>query len=310
MPNDHAELDLSAKFGIGPAIAKGAQGMIGLFDSGTGGLTILDAVQKAVPGEPLLFLGDHARAPYGHLSNPEILAATRGGVERLFAAGCGLVILACNTASAVALRGLQEDWLPTAHPERRILGVLVPMVEALTGLPWDRDNPGLVDRPVQTVAVFATTRTVKSGAYVEEIEKHGPSFYMVQQACPGLVRLIEAGAPGEDIQTLVDRFVGELMGRERLDVFDGVILGCTHYPLIEDRFRAALPPGTTIVSQPRIVARALKDYLARHPEFRAAAGSAPASATPQMRLLTTGDPAKVSALAGRLLGGEHRFEKA
>ena len=279
--------------------------MIGLFDSGTGGLTILDAVQKALPGQPLLFLGDHARAPYGNMSNPEILAATREGVERLFAEGCGLVILACNTASAVALRSLQEEWLPAAHHGRGVLGVLVPMVEALTGLPWERENPGLVDRPVQTVAVFATRCTVRSRAYVEEIEKRGPSFYIVQQACPGIVKAIEAAAEGAEIQALVDRFVGELMGRERLDAFDGVILGCTHYPLIEECFRTALPRGTMIVSQPRIVAHALKDYLARHPEFRTAQGSAT-----EARLFTTGDPAAVSALARRLLGGEHEFEKA
>jgi glutamate racemase len=279
--------------------------MIGLFDSGTGGLTILEAVQKALPGEPLLFLGDHARAPYGNMSNAEIVEATREGTERLFAAGCGLVVLACNTASAVALRSLQEDWLPIHHTEGRILGVLVPMVEALTGLPWERDNPGLSDRPGQTVAVFATTCTVRSRAYLEEIEKRAPSYRIVQQACPGLVRLIEAGAAGEEVQALVDRFVGELMVREGLEAVDGVILGCTHYPLIEACFRAALPAGTKIVSQPRIVAYALKDYMERHVEFRA-----PEGAVPAVRLLTTGDPRKVSALARRLLGREHEFEAA
>ena len=279
--------------------------MIGLFDSGTGGLTILEAVQKALPEEPLLFLGDHARAPYGDMNNSEILAATRAGTERLFAAGCRLVVLACNTASAVALRSLQEDWLPAAYPERRILGVLVPMVEALTGLPWERDNPGLSERPGQSVAVFATLRTTESRAYVEEIEKRAPSFRIVQQACPGLVALIEAAADGEEIQALVARFVEELMGREGLEAFDGVILGCTHYPLIEERFRAALPLGTAIVSQPRIVAASLENYLERHPEFRAAEDTAPT-----IRLLTTGDPATVSALAERLLGGAHGFSKA
>ena len=284
--------------------------MIGLFDSGTGGLTILEAVQKALPGEPLSYLGDHARAPYGNMTNPEILAATRAGTERLFAAGCRLVVLACNTASAVALRSLQEDWLPAAYPERRILGVLVPMVEALTGLPWERDHPGLSERPGQSVAVFATQCTTRSRAYVEEIEKRAPSFRIVQQACPGLVALIEAGAAGDDIQALVDRFVGELRTREGLQDFDGVILGCTHYPLIEDHFRAALPAGTTVVSQPRIVARALKDYLRRHPEFRAAQGTAAEGAAPSVRLLTTGDPAAVSALAGRLLGRSRAFSRA
>ena len=278
--------------------------MIGLFDSGTGGLTILEAVQKTLPGEALVYLGDHARAPYGNMSNPEILHATRTGVSRLFAEGCGLVILACNTASAVALRSLQEDWLPTAHPERRVLGVLVPMVEALTGLPWERDNPRLSARPGQSVAVFATRCTTRSRAYVEEIEKRAPSFRVVQQACPGIVKLIEAGAEGAEIEALVDRFVGELRTREGLQALDGVILGCTHYPLIEAQFRAALPPGTTIISQPRVVARALKDYLRRHPEFGPGENEAP-----EVRLLTTGDPAAVSALAGRLLGHERRFEK-
>ena len=279
--------------------------MIGLFDSGTGGLTILEAVRKMLPGQPLLYLGDHARAPYGNMSNPEILEATREGVERLFAEGCGLVILACNTASAVALRSLQEDWLPASYHGQRILGILVPMVEALTGLSWDRDQPGLSHRSGQIVAVFATQCTVRSRAYVEEIEKRAPSFRIVQQACPGLVRLIEAGAQSDDIQTLVERFVGELMTRQELEALDGVILGCTHYPLIEDRFRAALPAGTKIISQPEIVARALKDYLERHPEFLE-----PDVSPPVVQLLTTGDPPKVSALTQRFLGGERKFEKA
>lgn len=279
--------------------------MIGLFDSGTGGLVILEAVRKALPAERLVYFGDHAGAPYGDLDSAEILEATRRGAERLFAEGCGLVILACNTASAVALRSLQENWLEAAFPGRRILGVLVPMVEALTGLPWDRDNPGLSDRPGQTVAVFATARTVKSRAYIEEIEKRAPSFRIVQQACPGLVGAIEAGAPVGEIAGMVAGFVGELMAREGLEALDGVILGCTHYPLVEAHFRAALPAGTVIVSQPAIVARALSDYLQRHPEF-----ASPGAGSAEPRLLTTGDPAAVSARAQSFLGGAYPFEKA
>ncbi|MEE8371918.1 MAG: aspartate/glutamate racemase family protein [Sphingomonadales bacterium] len=295
--------------------------MIGLFDSGTGGLTILQAARRLLPGESFTYLGDHARMPYGEMSGGDVVSATGEMVEKLFDEGCNLVVLACNTASSIALRTLQETWLADHYPERRVLGILVPMVENLTGLQWDRRNPGLSDKPEQTVAVFATRRTVESGAYVEEIVKRAPSFKIHQQACPGIASLIEAGVPKEDIAFLVGKYVGELMDREGLEHLDGVILGCTHYPLVEDLFREALPPGTRIASQPAIVARALQDYLSRHPEFGAAGGkegeatggkdgAGGGDGEPALKLLTTGDPEALNAVAAAWLGGDFHFERA
>jgi len=284
--------------------------VIGVFDSGHGGLTVLRALVARLPERVFLYLGDHGHAPYGERADAEIYDLTRASVTRLFDRGCRLVLLACNTAAAVALRRLQQDWLPGAYPERRVLGVFVPMVEAVTEVPWHLEAPpteapltGARPEPA-VVGVFATRRTVASGAYPREIARRAPQIRVVQQACPGLVGLIEAGAAPADLEAAIVGPVGDLAAQLEGAVPDSVILGCTHYPLVAEAFAKALPAGVPLHSQPALVAESLAGYLTRHPEFDAPA--APRAAT---RFLTTGDPAAVAALAKRFFGAALRFQQ-
>ena len=284
--------------------------MIGVFDSGHGGLTVLRALVARLPERVFLYLGDHGHAPYGERADAEIYDLTRASVTRLFDRGCRLVLLACNTAAAVALRRLQQDWLPGAYPERRVLGVFVPMVEAVTEVPWHLEAPPTDAQPAgarrepAVVGVFATRRTVASGAYPREIARRAPQIRVVQQACPGLVALIEAGAAPVDLEAAIVGPVGDLTAQLEGAVPDSVILGCTHYPLVAEAFAKALPAGVPLHSQPALVAESLAGYLTRHPEFDAPA--APRAAT---RFLTTGDPAAVAALAKRFFGAALRFQQ-
>jgi glutamate racemase len=277
--------------------------VIGVFDSGHGGLTVLRALVEAAPGRPFAYLGDHAAAPYGQRSEEEVFRLTIGGVERLFDSGCRLVILACNTASAVALRRLQQTWLPHLWPGRNVLGVLVPMVEAITRVPWMVEAPPDDRLPEpRTVGVFATPRTVASGSYPREIAKRAPDIKVVQQACPDLAALIEKGASDGDIIPCVRRSVSGLFGQLAGQPLDAVVLGCTHYPLVAHLFTEALPPGVEVLSQPELVARSLENYLERHPEY------VPAVNGRTMRFLTTGDTGAVGQLAGRFFGRPTPFE--
>lgn len=280
--------------------------MIGMFDSGSGGLTILAGCRAMLPRQSFLYLGDHARAPYGEKTPEQILDYTREMVGVLFGRGCGLVLLACNTASAVALRELQENWLPAHYPDKRLLGVLVPMVEALTGLPWDRDEPGLAEQPPASVGVFATRRTVKSGAYAREIRRRAPGCIVVEQACPGLVSAIERGATRDELAALVSGFAQALLARTEKEAGgqpEMVLLGCTHYPLVQDLFRENLPAATKIVSQPDVVARSLWAYLERHPEMAGNGGQ------PSLQLLTTGEPGDIIDPTRFIEGDLPAFEK-
>jgi len=254
---------------------------IGVFDSGLGGLTILQALQTKLPGQGFVYLGDNGHAPYGARSSDEIFKLTRDGVQRLFDAGCDLVILACNTASAVALHDLQTGWL---QGDRRILGVFVPVIEYLTRRDWG-DNTPPTHTGLRSVALFATPATVDSGAFARELKFRARDVDVVAEACVGLVDAIEAGDL-TGAEALVDAHVASLLAR--LPKPQSAVLGCTHYPLLEARFRAALPVGTPIISQPDVVADSLADYLARHPKF---AGNG------DVRYLTTGNPAEVSRRA-------------
>ncbi|TNE62458.1 MAG: glutamate racemase [Alphaproteobacteria bacterium] len=274
--------------------------MIGVFDSGSGGITILEALHKRLPDQDFLYLGDHRNAPYGHRNNDQIVALTKDAVDILMKAGCSLVVLACNTAAAVALRTLQQEWLPVAWPENRILGVLVPMVEAMTGVPWSQEKPHAEAGEGRTIALFATRKTVESGAYVEEVRKRAPHLKLVQKACPGLVDAIEGGAGNRPIAGLIDGFVAEIL-EEIGTAPDAALLGCTHFPLVKSTFRSALPAATELYSQPEIVAASLADYLARHPEYIR-------SGTGTVRLLTTGRPADVIAAGAYLPARMNRFE--
>lgn len=270
--------------------------MIGVFDSGHGGLTVLRALTAALPDRRFVYLGDHGHAPYGDRSAEEVYALTVQGVERLFGLGCRLVVLACNTASAVALRRLQQTWLLHAWPDRRVLGVLVPMVEAITGMPWMADVPaGHRAGERRTIGIFGTSRTVDSGAYPREIGKRAPEVTVVQQACPDLARLIEADAPRDTVAGAVRRYSGALM--EKLDGVppSAVMLGCTHYPLVADLFAEALPPGVEILCQPTLTAKSLAAYLERHPDLDATGTGGPV-------FRTTGDPDRITPLATRFFG--------
>lgn len=276
--------------------------MIGVFDSGHGGLTVLRSFVDQLPTESFLYFGDHAAAPYGPRSSAEIVDLTRRAVDHLFNQGCRLVILACNTASAVSLRTLQQEWLPKAWPGRRILGVLVPTVEAITNVPWHiKRVPLLAEQRPRTVGIFATQRTVDSNAYVEEVLKRAPSIRILQQACPELAALIEAGADPVVVRPAIAGYVANLRGNLNGDNLEAVILGCTHYPLVAPIFRDMLPADTLLLSQPAVTARGLKAYLHRRPEFRSTQKSC-------RKFITTGDPKRVTALARRFFGEEVEFE--
>jgi glutamate racemase len=285
--------------------------MIGVFDSGHGGLTILRALTARFPGHRYVFLGDHAHAPYGARDVEAIYDLTRDNVERLFSIGCRLVLLACNTASAVALRRLQQTWLPHFAPDNRILGVVVPTIEAVTKVPWHVTSPpGGPEHEARSVVVYATRRTVESGSYPYEIGLRAPAIGVAQQACAGLVDRIETDAPEAEIARMVDGFVAASLVEERegagaaRPVPDTAILGCTHYPLVAAHFAAALPSGVEILDQPGIVADSLGSYLSRHPEF-----DAPDSENPEPRFFTTGDPGRVDPLASRFFGRAVGFER-
>ena len=265
---------------------------IGVFDSGLGGLTVWAALAARLPGQGFVYLGDNAHAPYGPRDPDEIYDLTCAGVDTLFQRGCKLVVLACNTASAVALRRMQEQWVPA---DRRVLGVFVPMIEVLAKRNWaDKSRPRHVG--IERVALFATKATVDSGAFARELAFRAKGVEVFSQACVGLVDAIEDG----------DMVSAELMVRDYVIEMakkcpdpQVAVLGCTHYPLVQDVFERALPPGTLVLSQPAIVAESLADYLLRHPEF------ARVGAT---EFLTTGDAVQVSQQAHRFLGMELGFQ--
>jgi glutamate racemase len=276
--------------------------VIGVFDSGYGGLTVLAALHARLPRQRFLYLGDNAHAPYGPRTGAEIQARTQAGVDVLFRAGARVVILACNTATAAAIRPLQQTWLPAHHPDRRILGVIAPMIEEIAQTPWHSTaGPDEKRRPVETVAVFATQATVESGFYPREIALRSPNIAVIQQACPELAGMIEGGAPETALRETVAFHIGALL--QRLGKApDKAVLGCTHFPLVEALFRNALPTETQILSQPARVAAAMVAYLFRHPEMKDFTRE-PAEPV----CLTTGDPEAVSALASRFYGRHLRF---
>jgi glutamate racemase len=275
--------------------------MIGVFDSGHGGLTVLRALVRALPDRGFIYLGDNAHAPYGDRAPEDIYRLTLAGLERLFGLGCRLVVVACNTAAAIGLRRLQQTWLPLRHPDRRVIGVLVPMVEAVTGVPWMAEiEAGRHRGEPRTIAVFATRHTVQSGAFVHEIRKRAAEITVVQQACPALVRLIEQAAPLTQLRPAVQRYTAALMERLNFIAPSAAILGCTHYPLVQPLFAEALPDSVELLSQPEITAKSLAAYLARHPEFDGADGQPP-------RLYTSGPPARVSELASRFCAEKLEF---
>lgn len=268
--------------------------MIGVFDSGLGGLTVLRALVERLPDQAFTYLGDHANVPYGNRDSDDVVELTRQGVAYLFSQGCALVILGCNTATAVAARRLQQTWLPNSQWKsgHNILGIVAPTVEAATQTPWAVTTPQYPQKNnTDDIVVFGTTRTIQSGVYPEEIYKRCPKVNLVQKICAGLAGAVEKGADQETLDTLVKDAVHEALARLEDRLPDQVILGCTHYPLVEHVFRQHLPQGTHILSQPEIVADSLADYLKRHPDYRT---GTPAHFT---RLLTTGSATTIDRRA-------------
>jgi glutamate racemase len=269
--------------------------MIGVFDSGHGGLTVFRALVRRFPHLPFVYLGDHLNVPYGNRPSDEIVTLTRMGVDALFRRGCRLVLLGCNTATCVAARTLQKDWLPVSGwAGNNVLGIVAPTVEAATQTPWAVTSPQYPQKyNTDVIAVFGTTRTIASHAYPEEIRKRCPKATVAQQACSELAGAIERGAPEAELEFLVAEGVAALLGHTAGEPPHRAILGCTHYPLVEPLFRKHLPPFTRLLSQPEVVADSLEDYLNRHPRYAGATGARPGA--PQ--LLTTGDPAQVNRVA-------------
>jgi len=233
------------------------QGPIGVFDSGYGGLTILKELVKQLPQYDYLYLGDNARAPYGTRSFDTVYHYTLECVKHLFSKGCHLVILACNTASAKALRNIQQLDLPQIAPDRRVLGVIRPTTEVIGTF-----------TNTQHIGIFATVGTVLSESYLVEIKKFFPDIHVVQEACPMWVPLIENGEFDSDgADYFVRKHVEHLLVQS--PNIDAVLLGCTHYPLLIKKIRQFLPASIRIINQAEIVAHSLTDYLQRHPELEA-----------------------------------------
>ncbi|UTP39494.1 aspartate/glutamate racemase family protein [Phenylobacterium sp. LH3H17] len=281
---------------------------IGVFDSGVGGLSVHRALVERLPTADFVYLADQANAPYGGREGENIVDLTRAGCERLFAEDCDLVVLACNTASGIALRRLQQTWLPGYRKQLgrpvNILGIIVPTIEAATGLPWEHeaDRRGDKIEKLDVLAVFSTPATARSRVYEIEIDKRRQDVAVFSEPCPDLAAMIEAGAGDAELAATIKGHV-EAITRRIGRAPDRAILGCTHYEIVADMFRAALKPGTPLIHQPGATADALEGYLAKHPEYRAGEGGS-------RRFLTTGKPGVQSSLVETFWGGPLSFEKA
>ncbi len=279
---------------------------IGIFDSGFGGLTVLKAISKFLPEYSYIYLGDNARSPYGDRSADRIYEFTRQGVEFLFKKDCKLIILACNTASALALRKLQQEWLPKNYPDRRVLGIIIPVVEALA--------------PIQTkklkrVGIIGTRATILSGVYKKEIEKRGVAIHeLIQQSCPLLVPLIEEGwHKTPPAAMIIKKYIRPL----KLKQVNILILGCTHYPLIKEKIQSVMGKNVRLIEPGSVVARSLKSYLARHNEIESTLTKIGSGTNSLQKLsqtpctfFTTDASERVAPLASRFWGSHISFDLA
>lgn len=234
---------------------KTTKGAIGVFDSGYGGLTILDKIREKMPEYDYIYLGDNARTPYGTRSFEVVYNFTLQAVRKLFELGCPLVILACNTASAKALRSIQQIDLPQIAPWKRVLGVIRPTVECIGEMTTTRH-----------IGVLATTGTIKSESYPLEVRKLFPDITITGEACPMWVPLVENN---ESLSEGADYFIRQHIERllQNDPLIDTILLGCTHYPLLMDKIRKFTPSHIRIIAQGEYVAESLQDYLRRHPEM-------------------------------------------
>ncbi len=267
---------------------------LGFFDSGVGGLTVYRKVRERLPAYDALYLGDTARTPYGSRSFDAILRFTTEGVEHLFRQGCPLVVIACNTSSAKALRTIQQKLLPAKWPDRRVLGIIRPSAESLA-----------TSAPGSSVALWATEGTVRSDSYALELEKLAPQVRLTQVACPLLVPLVESGElEGPGLEHFVRKYWRETLERMGGEAPEALLLACTHYPLLYPVIRSIVPERTKILVQADIVAPALEDYLRRHPEIatRLSRGGGE-------RFLTTDQTEGFTRLASLFLGRAVKAER-
>jgi len=279
---------------------------IGVFDSGIGGLTVHHALVRRLPQADFIYLADQANTPYGGRGGEEIVGLTRAGCEHLFEAGCNLIVLACNTAAAVALRRLQQTWLPDYRRRLgravNVLGLIVPTIEAATGVPWEQELEVTSEKieHLEVLGIFSTPATAASRVYEIEIAKRSARVAVFSEACATLARQIEAGEEEGVLKPVVEAHVAALTRRIGRPP-DRAVLGCTHYEIIADLFRAALPPGAPLIHQPDATAAAVEQYLARHPEYDAGGAG-------RRRFLTTGRPSPQNGLVSRFWGEPLTFE--
>jgi glutamate racemase len=254
----------------------------------------------------LVYLADQANAPYGDRPGEEIVDLTRAGCERLFALGASLVVLACNTASAVALRRLQQRWLPgyrlSLGRPANVLGIIVPTIEAATGMPWNKEPDWRSEtvEKLDRLGIFSTPATTRSRVYEIEIDKRRNDIAVFSEPCPQLARQIETGASRQELGAAIAKHVENLTRRIGRPP-DRAILGCTHYEIVADLFAEALPPGTPLIHQPQATADALARYFAAHPEYEVGSGGL-------RRFLTTGKD-QSNARADAFWGGAVSFER-
>jgi len=273
-----------------------------------GGLTVHHRLVERFPAADFIYLADQANAPYGGRPGEEVVDLTKAGCERLFDLGASVVVLACNTASAIALRRLQQTWLPAYRREKgralNVLGIIVPTIEAATGLPWEHEaeRRGEKVEQLDILGVFSTPGTANSRVYEIEIDKRRQDVAVFSEPCPNLARMIEQCAPREELAAEIAGHVQAL--KTRIGRYpDRAILGCTHYELAADLFREALPPGTPLIHQPGATAEAMEHYFARHAEYDVGEGGL-------RRFLTTGDPGEQNALVASFWGEPLVFEAA
>jgi glutamate racemase len=266
---------------------------IGVFDSGYGGLTVLKEIVRHLPEYDYVYLGDNARAPYGTRSFETVYEYTLQSVKWLFAQGCPLVILACNTASAKALRSIQQNDLPSMEAHKRVLGVIRPTSEIIGKLTKSGH-----------VGIMGTTGTVQSGSYLLEIEKFSPGVKVTQEACPLWVPLVENNeydSPGADY--FVKKHIDNLLDQDKN--IDTILLACTHYPVLLDKINKFVPRGVSVVSQGDIVAKSLENYLARHRELEERC-----SKNGSLKVYTTGDTEDFNVHASLFFGRQILSERA
>lgn len=263
---------------------------IGIFDSGYGGLSVFKDISERLPDYDYIYLGDNARTPYGNRSFETIFHFSKQCIDQLFARDCKLVVIACNTASAKALRNLQQIVLPAEYPDRRILGIIRPSVEALSDLPAADDG--------SEVALWATQGTVDSLSYPLELAKLAPQLRLIQQACPMLVPLVEAGEhDGAGLDYFIRKYWRQTLEKSAEGRIGTLLLACTHYPLLYAKIRATIPDSVKIIEQGGLVADRLDDYLKRHPEVETVL-----SRQQNRRFLTTDQTERFDRLAEIFLG--------